>query len=178
MDPGKWTRVFPRIDFGDPPPPSPLEIAQNYLLVFYSQLLKRVPVVLCLGALSGPRENPPPPSPPLKKWQNSLILDFNCQPLRRVPFCFMSVGPYGPGGVLSHFEGGGEGSPKCILGKTRYFWLNFMPFCPISHYLLSCYLLPDSQTDDRRASRGVEINLGRERDSNLQVWGSSWLRKR
>ena len=25
--------------------------------------------------------------------QNSLILDFNCQPLRRVPICFMSVGP-------------------------------------------------------------------------------------
>ena len=48
---------------------------------------------------------------------SSLILDFNCQPLRRVPFCFMSVGPYGPGGVLSHFEGGG--SPKCILGKTH-----------------------------------------------------------
>ena len=51
---------FPRIDFGDPPSP-PLEIAQNYLLVFYSQLLKRVPVVLCLGALTGPRENPPDP---------------------------------------------------------------------------------------------------------------------
>ena len=26
---------------------------QNYLLVFYSQLLRRVPVVLCLGALTG-----------------------------------------------------------------------------------------------------------------------------
>ena len=25
---------------------------QNYLLVFYSQLLRRVPVVLCLGALT------------------------------------------------------------------------------------------------------------------------------
>ena len=53
---------FPRIDFGDPPSPPPLEIAQNYLLVFYSQLLKRVPVVLCLGALTGPRENPSPPT--------------------------------------------------------------------------------------------------------------------
>ena len=84
---------------------------QNYLLVFYSQLLKRVPVVLCLGALSGPRENPP-----LKIGQNSLILDFNCQPLRRVPFCFMSVGPYGPGGVLSDFEGG-VGVPK-VYNRT------------------------------------------------------------
>ena len=45
----------------------PLEIEQNYLLVFYSQLLKRVPVVLCLGALTGPRENPP-----LEMEQNSL----------------------------------------------------------------------------------------------------------
>ena len=58
---------LPRIDFGaPPPPPPPLEIAQNYLLVFYSQLLKRVPVVLCLGALTGPRESPPPPPPPSK----------------------------------------------------------------------------------------------------------------
>ena len=36
--------------------------------------------------------------------KNSLILDFNCQPLRRVPICFMSVGPYRPGGVLSRFQ--------------------------------------------------------------------------
>ena len=64
---GIKTRDFPRIDFGDPPPPPPLEIEQNYLLVFYSQLLKRVPVVLCLGALTGPRENPP-----LEMEQNSL----------------------------------------------------------------------------------------------------------
>ena len=55
---------FPRIDFGDPPP---LEMEQNYLLIFYSQLLKRVPVVLCLGALTSPRE-----TPPLKMEQNSL----------------------------------------------------------------------------------------------------------
>ena len=68
---------FPSLDFGDPPP---LIMRQNYLLVFYSQLLKRVPVVLCPGALWGPRENPP-----LKMWQNSLILDFICQPFRRGP---------------------------------------------------------------------------------------------
>ena len=37
----------------------------------------------------------------------------------RVPFCFMSVGPYGSGGVLSHLGLGGRGSPKSILGKTR-----------------------------------------------------------
>ena len=30
----------------------------------------------------------------------------------------MSVGPYGPGGVLSRFEGG-RGSPKPFLGKTQ-----------------------------------------------------------
>ena len=50
--------------------------------------------------------------------QNSLILDFNCQPLRRVPICFMSVGPYGPGGVLGNFEGGdGRGVPKVFSRK-------------------------------------------------------------
>ena len=37
--------------------------------------------------------------PPLKIQKNSFILDFNCQPLRRVPICFVSVGPYGPRGV-------------------------------------------------------------------------------
>ena len=42
--------------------------------------------------------------------------NFNCQPLGRVQICFMSVGPYRPGGVLSRFEGG---SPKSFLGKTR-----------------------------------------------------------
>ena len=92
LDPTITIRELPRRDFGDPPPPPPLEIDQNYLLVFYSQLLKRVPVVLCLGALTGPRESPPPP-PPLEIDQNSLILDFNCQPLRRVLICFMSLGP-------------------------------------------------------------------------------------
>ena len=51
------------------------------------------------GGPYGPEGEPPPP-PPLEIAQNSLILDFNCQPLRRVPICFMSVGPYGPGGVL------------------------------------------------------------------------------
>ena len=35
------------------PPPSKCD------MVFYSQLFKRVPVVSCLGALTGPRENPP-----------------------------------------------------------------------------------------------------------------------
>ena len=56
-------RDFPRKDHEDPP----LKMWQNYLL-------KRVPVVSCLGALTGPRENPPPPPPslPLKMWQNSL----------------------------------------------------------------------------------------------------------
>ena len=116
---------FPRIDFGDPPSP-PLEIAQNYLLVFYSQLLKRVPVVLCLGALTGPRESPPPP-PPLEIAQNSLILDFNCQPLRRVPICFMSVGPYGPGGVLGNFE---ERPISAIMfsSHSTFSTLCFFPF--------------------------------------------------
>ena len=45
---------FPEYTLGTPSPP--LEIDQNDLLVFYSQLLRRVPVVLCLGALTGPRE--------------------------------------------------------------------------------------------------------------------------
>ena len=50
------------------------------------------------------------------KLEVCLILDFNCQPLGRVPICFMSVGPYGPGGVLSLFEGG-EGVPKVFSRK-------------------------------------------------------------
>ena len=54
------------------------------------------------GGPYGPEGEPPP----LKIDQNSLILDFNCQPLRKVLICFMSVGPYGPGGVLVDFEGG------------------------------------------------------------------------
>ena len=36
----------------------------------------------------------------------------------------MSGGPYGPGGVLSDFGGGGGeggGSPRCILGETQNF---------------------------------------------------------
>ena len=35
----------------------------------------------------------------------------------------MSGGPYGPGGVLSDFWGGGEGggSPRCIIGQTHFF---------------------------------------------------------
>ena len=37
----------------------------------------------------------------------------------------MSGGPYGPGGVLSDFEGGGGrgGSPRCIIGETPIFSL-------------------------------------------------------
>ena len=55
-----------------------------------------------------------PPLPPQNRTK-LFILDFNCQPLRGILFCFMSAGPYGPGGVLFHFEGG-RGS---ILGKTH-----------------------------------------------------------
>ena len=40
-------------------------------------------------------------------YRKNSILDFNCQPLGRVPICFMSVGPHGPEQVLSHFEGEG-----------------------------------------------------------------------
>ena len=50
---------------------------------------------------------PPPPPPPSRNVTKLFILDFNCQPLGRVPICFMSVGPYGPGGVLLHLEGRG-----------------------------------------------------------------------
>ena len=85
------SRDFPRKDHADPPPPPPLEMEQNYLLVFYSQLFKRVPVVSCLGALTGPREKPP--LPPSRNVTKLFILDFNCQPLGRVLICFMSVGP-------------------------------------------------------------------------------------
>ena len=44
---GQNSRDFPIKDFGDPP----LKIRQNSLLIFYSQPLRRAPVVLCLGAI-------------------------------------------------------------------------------------------------------------------------------
>ena len=106
----------------------PLQMWQNYLLVFYSQLFKRVPVVSCLGALLGPRENPPPPPQNVTKL---FILDFNCQPLGMVPICFMSVGPYGPGGVLSHFEGGGtrHSGPIWAFRLSINSTLTFVIYC-------------------------------------------------
>ena len=67
------SRDFPKIDCGGQDTPPPLKNWQNSFLDFYSQPLKRVPVVLCLGVLLGPREKSPPP---LNVWQNSLILDF------------------------------------------------------------------------------------------------------
>ena len=38
------------------------------------------------GRFQKPMSRVPPPPPPLKIQKNSFILDFNCQPLRRVPF--------------------------------------------------------------------------------------------
>ena len=54
------------------------------------------------------------PSPPLfgKAMLRSTKV---CQPLGRVPICFTSVGPYGPGGVLSHFEGGRMGGLQGVF---------------------------------------------------------------
>ena len=46
------------------------------------------------GGPYGPEGEPPPP----RNVTKLFILDFNCQPLGRVPICFMSVGPYGPKG--------------------------------------------------------------------------------
>ena len=107
-------RDFPRLDFGDPPSPL-LEIEQNYLLVFYSQLLKRVPVVLCLGALTGPRENPP--SPPLEMEQNSLYWTLIANLWGGYCFVLCLRALTGPGEFCSILRGG---SPKCILGKTHH----------------------------------------------------------
>ena len=67
------------------------------------------------GGPYGPGVNPP--SPPLKNRQNSLVLDFYSQHLKRVPVVFVSGGPYGPGGVLSIFEGGEGGVPKVFSRK-------------------------------------------------------------
>ena len=74
----------------------------NYLLIFYSQLLKRVPVVLCLGALKGPREG-----------KTCLILDYfaestvcfvsGSQYLKRVLFVLCLGALTGRRGVLSEF---------------------------------------------------------------------------
>ena len=52
-------------DLADHPPLPlpPLKMWQNYFMVFYSQLFKRVPVLSCLGAQG--RTTPPSP-PPLK----------------------------------------------------------------------------------------------------------------
>ena len=43
----------------------------------------------------------------------------------------MSVGPYGLGGVLFHFEGG---VPKSVLGKTPYMAYS-------KHIICSCFFL-------------------------------------
>ena len=42
--------------------------------------------------------------------------DFNWQPFEEGTVLFMSAGPYGPRGVLFHFEGG-EGVPKVFSRK-------------------------------------------------------------
>ena len=57
------------------------------------------------GGPYGPKEEPPLPPTPLKILK-IFILVFICQPFGRVPVSFISGGPYGPGGVLSDFEGG------------------------------------------------------------------------
>ena len=56
---GSKSRDFPSLHFGTPPPRN----GTKMFIAFYSQLLKRAPVVLYLGALSGPGENPPLPPP-------------------------------------------------------------------------------------------------------------------
>ena len=66
------------------------------------------------GGPYGP-EGEPPPSPPPQNGTKLFILDFNCQPLRRVLFCFMSAGPYGPRGVLFNFEGGEGEGPQSVF---------------------------------------------------------------
>ena len=63
-------------------------------------------VVLCLGALTGPRENILPPLLP-QKLTKLFILVFFCQPFGAGTLSFMFGGPYGPRGVLSDFGGGG-----------------------------------------------------------------------
>ena len=67
------------------------------------------------GGPYGPKEEPPSPHPP-QNLTKIFILVFICQPFGRVPFSFISGGPYGPGGVLSDFEGG-VGVPK-VYNRT------------------------------------------------------------
>ena len=91
-----------------PPPP-------RNVTILFTDLLQPTPQEGTGSFVSGGPYGPEG-EPPLRNGTKLFILDFNCQPLRRVPFCFMSVGPYGPGGVLFHFEGE-RGVPKVYSRK-------------------------------------------------------------
>ena len=81
--------------------------------------------VLCLGALTGPRENPLP-SPLPQNLTKLFILVCFCQPFGAGTLSFMSGGPYGPRGVLSDFGGGLRGSPWSIIGQTLFWPLPYI----------------------------------------------------
>ena len=79
---------FPRKDHEGPPPsPPPSKCDKTIYWSFTAKSSRGLRVVSCLGALMGPRENPP------RNVTKPFILDFNCQSLGRVPICFMPVGP-------------------------------------------------------------------------------------
>ena len=88
--------VFPRKDHADPPPPNVTKLFTGLL----QPTFQKGTGSFVSGGPYGPEGEPPPPSV-----TKIFILDFNCQPLGRVPICFMSVGPYGPGTQCFRYKG-------------------------------------------------------------------------
>ena len=117
----KKIRELPSIHRGDPPPSKSNKTLYTdiYLPTFQEGtnfIIKLL--VSCLGALTGPRETPP-------GIYNGIYTGIYLPTFREgthfmiKTVSFVSGGPYGPRGFLSDFEGGGGGSPRCIIGKSR-----------------------------------------------------------
>ena len=76
-------RDFPRYTFGTPPPP---RIGAKLFTGLLQPTFQE-------GTGSSVSKGEPPSLPPSQNMTKLFILDFNCQPLGRVPICFTSVAP-------------------------------------------------------------------------------------